>query len=162
MNIRPLQKNDGEAWRNIRLRMLRDHPEAFGEHAEQFAERTDEEIAQRLTDGNLLGAFLENQLVGTAGWYLQQGAKRRHIGVIWGMYVAPEARSRGIGGALLDAVIESIRAAGCAVAQLGVAEPNVVARDLYESAGFKVWGREEEALRVEGQPVAIIHMWRPL
>lgn len=162
MNIRPLQQNDGLPWRNLRLRMLREHPEAFGEHAEQFAERSDAEIAQRLVDGNLVGAFVNNELAGTAGWFLQKGAKRQHIGVIWGMYVAPEFRSRGIGGAILDQLLANIRDAGCDVAQLGVAEPNVIARELYESAGFKIWGREEDALRVDGKPVAIIHMWRML
>lgn len=162
MKIRLLHKNDAPAWRILRLRMLAEHPEAFGEHVDDFRKRDEASVEQMMLGGHVHGAFLDETLVGSAGWHSQHGAKRAHIGVIWGMYVAPEARSRGIGGALLDTMLAEIRAAGCSVAQLGVSEANSIARQLYESAGFAPWGREEAALCIDGRMVAEYHMWRRL
>jgi ribosomal protein S18 acetylase RimI-like enzyme len=162
MKIRRLQRENAAEWRKLRERMLRDHPEAFGEHVEDFIQRPLDEVQARVVDGNVFGAFLDGKLVGAAGWHDQKGRKRSHIGVIWGMYVAPEARSRGIGAALLDTMLEEIRKSGRSLAQLSVAEPNAVARDLYESAGFRAWGREENALRLDGRPITEIHMSRNL
>jgi ribosomal protein S18 acetylase RimI-like enzyme len=162
MKIRRLEREDTAEWRKLRERMLRDHPEAFGEHVDDFTQRPPDEVLARVVDGNVFGAFLDGKLVGTAGWHDQKGRKRAHIGVIWGMYVAPEARSRGVGGALLDTMLEEIRKSGRSLAQLSVAEPNAVARDLYESAGFRSWGREENALRLDGRSITEIHMSRNL
>jgi ribosomal protein S18 acetylase RimI-like enzyme len=162
MNIRRLTTQDVPAWRELRVRMLRDHPEAFGEHVDDFLQRPLPEVTTRILDGNVFGAFLDDKLVGAAGWHDQKGRKRAHIGVIWGMYVAPEARSRGIGGGLLDRLLDEIRASGRDVAELSVAEPNAIARELYESAGFREWGREPQALRVDGRAIVEIHMQRRL
>jgi predicted GNAT family acetyltransferase len=162
MKIRKLQKDDAAEWRKLRERMLRDHPEAFGEHIDDFLQRPMVEVALRVVEGNVFGAFVDEKLVGSAGWHDEKGRKRAHIGVIWGVYVAPEARSRGIGGVLLGTMLVEIRNSGRTLAELSVAEPNTVARDLYESAGFRVWGREEDALRVDGRSITEIHMSRGL
>jgi ribosomal protein S18 acetylase RimI-like enzyme len=162
MHVRRLNKPDTPAWRELRIRMLRDHPEAFGEHIDDFLERPLAEVETRVADGNIFGAFLDDKLVGAAGWHDEKGRKRAHIGVIWGMYVAPEARSRGVGGALVDRLLDEIRSSGRDVAQLSVAEPNAIARALYESAGFREWGREPDALRVDGWKIIEIHMSRAL
>src|SRR5688500_5867870 len=129
MKIRRLTTKDAPAWRELRVRMLREHAEAFGEHVEDFLLRTPAELETRVIEGNVFGAVLEGTLVGSAGWRPEQGRKRAHIGMIWGMYVAPEARSRGIGGALLDTMLGEIRDSGRSLAQLSVAEPNVIARE---------------------------------
>ena len=61
-----------------------------------------EEIRTRYTgrDSVVLGAF-EPQLVGLAGCFRMEGRKNAHKTLIWGMYVAPEARGLGTGRALL-------------------------------------------------------------
>jgi ribosomal protein S18 acetylase RimI-like enzyme len=78
------------------------------------------------------------------------------------MYVSPQARGRGVGAAIIDVLFEAMRGGGCTIAQLGVAEDNAFARQLYESKGFEVWGREIDAMIVDGQPVTELHMWRRL
>ena len=50
--------------------------------------------------------------------------------------VAPEARGRGLGALLLDAVLQSAHAAGSVTTHLEVRESNVAARALYASRGF--------------------------
>lgn len=68
------------------------------------------------------------------------------------MYVDPECRRRGVGGALLDAVIAHARSlTGLRQLKLGVNATNGAARALYESRGFALIGLEPQALCIDGQ-----------
>src|SRR6266851_5322843 len=111
MEVRKLTVADAEAFWNIRLRALRDNPESFGASYEEILERGIAGITQGLRkrdtapDDVTFGAFEGNTLVGIAGFRREEEAKRRHKGVIWGMYVPQELRGKGIGKALLQAAI---------------------------------------------------------
>ncbi|MEZ4429717.1 MAG: ribosomal protein S18-alanine N-acetyltransferase [Nannocystaceae bacterium] len=52
----------------------------------------------------------------------------------------PEARGRGVGARLLEAVIEGARGAGCEQVQLEVGRANDIAARLYGRAGFELVG----------------------
>ncbi len=52
------------------------------------------------------------------------------------LYVAPERRGRGLGRALMDAVLDVARSEGADRMDLGTSEDDVAARRLYESLGF--------------------------
>jgi ribosomal protein S18 acetylase RimI-like enzyme len=52
------------------------------------------------------------------------------------LYVVPERRGRGLGRALLEAVMGHAKERGAAHIDLGTSEDDVAARALYESAGF--------------------------
>jgi GNAT superfamily N-acetyltransferase len=52
------------------------------------------------------------------------------------LYVVPALRGRGIGRALLEAVLEAARQAGAARIELGTGTGDTAARALYESCGF--------------------------
>ncbi|WHP19482.1 GNAT family N-acetyltransferase [Cellulomonas sp. ES6] len=58
-------------------------------------------------------------------------------------YVAPEARGRGVGRALLDHLLESAGAAGIWTVQSGVFPQNIASLALHEAAGFRVVGTRE-------------------
>jgi ribosomal-protein-alanine acetyltransferase len=60
---------------------------------------------------------------------------------IFDIAVSPGLVRRGVGRALLEALLEAARSAGCARATLEVGEANSPARRLYESQGFVVVGR---------------------
>jgi len=99
------------------------------------------------------------ELVGLAGCFRMEGRKHAHKTLVWGMYVAPEARGRGTGRALLDAAIARARAwPGVEQVQLAVMTANAQARALYVSAGFEVFGLERRALRVGDRYVDEEHM----
>jgi GNAT superfamily N-acetyltransferase len=52
------------------------------------------------------------------------------------LYVVPGRRGRGLGRALMEAAIEEARGRGANTMEIGVDEPDLPARNLYESLGF--------------------------
>jgi ribosomal-protein-alanine N-acetyltransferase len=61
--------------------------------------------------------------------------------------VAPSARRMGIGGRLLDRIIDAASTFGAATVFLEVRESNVAAQSLYASRGFAVAGRRPKYYR---------------
>jgi GNAT superfamily N-acetyltransferase len=59
-----------------------------------------------------------------------------------GMALVPSARGRGLGRALLEALVDAVRAAGAPAVSLSVEDGNDRARALYASLGFLAVGRE--------------------
>ncbi len=148
---------DAEIFRAIRMEAIRDVPEAFAESVSEEKSKRLEDIADYLaTHGRgdfVLGAFdgPEN-LIGIVGFYRQPCGKLRHKGTIWGMYVKPPYRRRGVARALLGEALERIRKLpGIREVQLSVSDDNAAAKALYESFGFRTCGVEIRALRVGGR-----------
>jgi ribosomal protein S18 acetylase RimI-like enzyme len=52
------------------------------------------------------------------------------------LYVAPASRGRGLGRALMEAALSQARLRGADTMDIGVDEPDLAARRLYESLGF--------------------------
>ena len=158
MEIRVLGEADADEFWSLRLRALQDNPEAFGASYEEAVSTPISTVVQRLHEANvtpdnyILGAFLAEELVGLVGFRREPGDKLRHKGVIWGMYVTPEARGQGIARALLYAVLaRAISLPGLEQINLHVVTTNAVARRLYQALGFEVFGLERRALKVNGQ-----------
>ncbi|MGH7267845.1 MAG: GNAT family N-acetyltransferase [Candidatus Rokuibacteriota bacterium] len=162
MIIRALTEADAEAYRRLRLRALQDHPDVFGRAYEE-AESPDEVVAALRSRNDATGRFVlgafDPELVGIVACSREAGVKRRHKALIWGMYVAPEARSRGVGRLLVEeAVARARRWSGLAQLWLSVAVHNEPARALYRSCGFQVFGLERRALRLVDRDVDEEHM----
>jgi ribosomal protein S18 acetylase RimI-like enzyme len=93
------------------------------------------------------------------GFYRDPHLKAKHKGIIWGVYVSESWRGRGIGRALLSALLEKVKAyPGLEQVTLVVASGQVAARNLYFSLGFETFGRERAAMKVGEQPVDHDHM----
>jgi ribosomal protein S18 acetylase RimI-like enzyme len=141
MVLRPLTAADAEAYQALRLRSLREHPEAFAPAVEEEQTASLETVARRLerssTEGYILGAFEGEKLVGILTFRRWEGLKIRHRASIGGMYVSPESRGRGIGKALLEEAIEQARAlTGVEDLILAVTVGNARARSFYLTVGF--------------------------
>src|SRR5258707_8792074 len=105
--IRVLSESDAQEFWTLRLRGLREEPESFGSAYEESVDTPLTDVIKRIKpseDSFVLGAFAPG-LVGTTGCYRRQGIKSRHKATIWGVYVAPEQRGRGLARDLLLAAI---------------------------------------------------------
>lgn len=168
VQIRELTRDDAAAYVALRLRMLREHPEAFTSSFEEESKKplawSERRIAPDPDTGAphnfVLGAFAESTtIIGTAGFSVEVRMKQRHKGLLFGMYVAPEATSRGVGRSLLDACLDRARGVpGVEQINLTVTATNERALRLYEAAGFHTFGIEERAIRVGGAYHAKAHM----
>ncbi|CAN5895633.1 GNAT family N-acetyltransferase [soil metagenome] len=152
--IRTLTPDDTTAYRTLRLAALREQPPAFGTLAEKEEKLALEEVAARLQaseDTYLLGAFVDDNLVGTVRFARFEEVNEQHRGLIAGMYVAPDSRRRGVARALLGEVLVRARALGLRRLHLTVVTGQVAATKLYESFGFEIYGTEREAFFKEGR-----------
>ncbi|SIO15930.1 GNAT family N-acetyltransferase [Paraburkholderia phenazinium] len=157
--IRQLNPADRDAFFQLRLRALLAHPESFGQSHQEALERGPQHYdavlqGARAAEGNfVLGAFTaeDQALIGMVGLTRQERIKDLHKASVVGMYVAAEAAGRGVGRALLTELLaRADRVEGLRQIQLVVASKNDAARRLYESVGFRPYGREIEGLCVNG------------
>ena len=147
--IRQLVAGDEDGFRVLRLAGLRTDPEAFGSSlAEEEAWSTDR-YRRTLENNHVVGAFVQDRLVGTAGYYRLSG-NTAHRGHVWGVVVDSAHRGQGIGTLLIEAVVR--HASGhLAQLHLGVGCYNAAAIRLYQNAGFEIYGTEPRSLFVNGR-----------
>ncbi len=149
--IRRLGADDAEAFRALRLEALLDSPEAFGgDHVEE-SKRPLETFIRQLTGSAVFGVFIADQLSGLVGLFWDESVKRRHIGNLYTVYVAPQARGTGCALPLIQAALDHAKSLGHAQVHLGVGTHNTSALRLYQKAGFEIYGTEPRSLFVNGR-----------
>jgi len=164
MDVRRLTESDAAEYRELRLRALREHPKAFTSSFEEDQLKPIDWARQRLghrpeaPHDFVLGAFSGGILVGILGLSVEPRKKVRHIGDVFGMYVAPEHAGRGAGKLLLHSCIARAREAGLEQLRLTVTDGNARARSLYERAGFRLFGLERNAVKLDGRYHDKCHM----
>jgi ribosomal protein S18 acetylase RimI-like enzyme len=159
VTLRGLEPEDLPAYKLLRDTMLAAHPEAFTSDAETERAKPAHHYLARLGHGRggpppfTLGAFDDiGELLGAVTCERDPRVKVRHVGHVTGMMVRDTAQGRGIGRALLDACIARARASGeLERLTLNVTSGNAHALRLYERAGFRRYGRLEQAIKLDGR-----------
>ena len=138
--VRAMSSGDAVTYRALRLRGLKEHPDAFTSGHDEEAAKPLSVTEARLApeaDGRMWGAFVDGALVGAIGLLREPRLKIRHKGDVFGMYVAQEHAGRGVGTALLSHLIgEARRQPGIEQLVLTVTETNGLASAL--SSAFSV------------------------
>ena len=138
------------AFQALRLEALEHHPCAFAAAHDEELGQSAADVAERLSHQAVFGGFVDDALLGVAGFAQPALAKKRHKGLLWGVYVRPAVRGHGLGRTLVAQVIEHAQGK---VVQLhaAVVTGNTVARGLYHDLGFVPYGLEPRSLKVGGQ-----------
>lgn len=153
--IRVLTPADAESFRDLRLNALKNNPEAFSANYEDFANTSLESVRERIhntDDSIILGAFINDVLIGMIGFVRERSGKLNHKGNIWGTYVSQEFRGQGIGSKLLnETILRAKKVKGLSQINLGVITFNEAAKRMYETHGFKSYGIEINSMQYNGK-----------
>ena len=149
-DIRPITPDELDAWWELRLRSLRDPPDAFGADYEETRRRGADYIRPATVEGGidrLFGAFAPDGSLVAQARTVGNGGKRTHIPNVVSVYTAPDYRGLGLSKALIATVIAPCRAfPRVRQVGIGVNANNPAAIAVYTGAGFVAWGTEPRAI----------------
>ena len=112
MEITKLTGTEWQEYRNLRLRALKEDPQAFGTNYKTSLEYTEEEWKRRLDNASkgetnwLLFAKDNDKLVGMVGAYLEKEVK--DTATIISVYVPNEERGKGISKKLMEHLLNEL------------------------------------------------------
>ena len=132
VNVLRVTGDSWQTWRDIRLRSLRESPDAFGSTYEREVAFTETDWRQRLGGAGpcVLVTSGEDPVAMGAGWCHEPGRL-----MVVAMWTDPKVRGRGIGTRVLDEIVGWAREHDLRP-ELWVADGNPAARAVYESYGF--------------------------
>lgn len=161
-DLRQLTASDAEAFSALRRAVTAENPVQMGLSMEEELGRSIESFRAQLSapaPSAVLGAFVDAQLVATAA-VSPAGAFRSsaHKMVMWGVFTHPAFRRRGLCRALVSAALDHACHAGVRRVNLLVYLPNDAAVGLYRSLKFVEFGREPEAIQLQGACFDGLHM----
>jgi ribosomal protein S18 acetylase RimI-like enzyme len=143
-SVRPLRSDEWPLYREVRLRALRDSPDAYGSILDLEAALSNDEWAARLARGVDSASELpmiaecDGAPCGLAWVRLDDDAP--DTAHLYQMWVADDQRRRGVGRALVDAAAAWARVMGAQQLELDVTCNNDAAVRLYEGSGFVTYG----------------------
>jgi GNAT superfamily N-acetyltransferase len=141
--VRETVAGDWQALRDIRLEALRDAPAAFGSTYEREARRGEARWRDWIARGGTFLAYLDDlgpaEPAGLIGGYQEDPVTVELVS----MFVRPSARGRGVGEALVAAVVDWAGKRNATTVHLWVTETNAPARALYERCGFALTGEQQ-------------------
>ncbi|WP_069162570.1 GNAT family N-acetyltransferase [Nocardia altamirensis] len=140
INTRRLIGDDWQLHRDVQLAGLLDAPySALVTHAEA-AQRSEADWRRRLSEAVQFMAFLDDVPVGMGAGARPEGPNAPTLTSMW---VAPEARGKGVGDALVLAVLDWARSEHFDRIALWVLDGNDAAEQLYRRHGFARTGQKE-------------------
>ncbi|HEY1419829.1 MAG TPA: GNAT family N-acetyltransferase [Candidatus Dormibacteraeota bacterium] len=137
----------------MRLTALQDLPLAFGSTYEREVQADEPDWRRRLEGRAQFVVELDGRVAGTAG-----GIHEDSYVALISMWVAPEARRKGAGEALVTAVLDWARHEGRHEVRLWVVDTNIAAQRLYARCGFVATGATQPVF--PGEPRMELEMVR--
>ena len=143
MRLRRVREGDAARLRELRLRALREAPDAFATTFEGASARPPEYWEQwtraPVEEQVTIVAIDGERWVGmVSGWLLEDFPGSAWLARLW---VDPSVRRAGLGLRLIEAIADWAREHGMIALELSVTANNVAAAALYARAGFAETGR---------------------
>jgi ribosomal protein S18 acetylase RimI-like enzyme len=152
--IRQAIQTDVDAFRELRLEALRNHPEMFGSDYAINLARPQSYWEGRLNspdaDGTILFATHAEILIGMCGIQRGDSPKGKHSALIWGVYVKSQWRGLNLSETLITNAVEWAQEREVKVIKLAVVTTNTAAIRCYARCGFTTYGTEPQAICFEG------------
>jgi GNAT superfamily N-acetyltransferase len=161
IEVRPVRMGDGGLLREVRLAALAANPGAFLETYDEVAADSDDLWAARAAastgegDQLILLALDGERPVGMAGIARDIGQRRRHRATLWGVWLDPECRGRGVGRRLVQGALDWATSAGVRAVYLEVVENEDPSWSLYGRLGFVRREVDPFGAHVDGRFVAL-------
>ena len=143
LTLRVLTPEHWQSFRQLRREALRDAPDAFNSTLVEWSGDGDREERWRARLAEVPFNVIAELAGEPAGMVSGTQPDADGFVLLISMWVAPFARGRGVGDALVDAVIEWARRQGATGVELDVHEINEAAIALYRRNGFVDRGRSE-------------------
>jgi ribosomal protein S18 acetylase RimI-like enzyme len=147
ISVRRFTADEWRTYRALRLRALKDSPDAYGSTLDREMALTDSDWSTRLADGvaapralPLIALVDGTPAALTWGRVNDDEPEVAHVYQVW---VAAEHRGRGIGRLLMEAVIAWARESRLHAVLLDVTADNAAAVQLYRRLGFVEVGDTE-------------------
>lgn len=156
VSIEKLTKADWGAYKELRLRALREEPQAFDASFTSYANKGDEywkDIAVELTDARhlCLVAKRSGVIVAVGIVEFDDNEKTRHVADLTFLYVLPDARGAGIGKGLLEHMLAAVQSRPDILkVNVRVCSVQHAAVHLYTDVGFKQVSEMKQERYVEG------------
>jgi len=156
--VRAARSEEWERARDLRLRALADAPDAFGSTLEQEREYAEPDWRAWIdgwegSTNRFVVSETQERWVGMAVGSRTADERDAHV---YGMWVEPAWRRRGVGASLAMAVLGWARSWGARAVLLGVTERNDGAAEFYEQLGFADSG-ERHRLREDNSLLTRIY-----
>ena len=145
MRIEPLAHGDWEAVARIYAEGIATRMATFEANVPDW-----DEFRAKAIPGHALVARVDGEV---AGWAILSPVSSRAVYaavVENSVYVAAQSRGRGVGRALLDALIAGAEEVGIWTIQTAIFPENEASLALHERCGFVVVGRRERIARLDG------------
>ncbi len=137
ITVRVLTEEDWEQYRSVRLSALKESPEAFVATHEQEREYDDQLWRDRMNRSERLLAEVDEDSVGVASLGTVEGESGTELAELFGLWVAPAWRGRGVAAKLVKAAAEHARNRGLGHLAYWVGTDNGRAVAFASSFGFR-------------------------
>ena len=155
IKIRDAKLTDIDAFRELRLEALKNHPTAFGQDYDENLLRPQTYWENTLTFNNaeqaLFFAEQSGQLIGMAGIFRRMSKKCLHSADIWGVYVKSGWQGRHIAEDLIRSCLNWAKHQNIVIVKLAVVTDNPSAIRCYKRCGFAIYGKEPKAISFNGE-----------
>lgn len=147
ISIKQINKNDWQKFRTIRLKALQSDPEVFGSHYEREKNYSKQDwIEWVATKTQAIFFIYDDEIpIGMTGIFIPQDTVAKTTAVLWGSWIEPNYRRKGISDLMYQARIDWAKSQPeIKRIQVSHRESNVASKFANQKHGFKLIKEEDK------------------